>query len=67
MADRPCCPRCGRLFAVIDSRTDGDLRVQRFGCRPCGVYSGGVNLLAAGLPRSRIVRALVDSIKKERN
>lgn len=64
MGDRPLCPKCGRPFAVIDSRTDADLRVQRLGCRECGVTGGGVKILSASVARTRITRTMSDVVKK---
>jgi hypothetical protein len=37
---RPICPHCKQPVIVTTSRADGQVRVQYFGCRTCGAYSG---------------------------
>ncbi len=53
---RPHCPKCERLAVIVDSRkSDDGLRIQRLGCRRCGCYSLGADVVSATVKRTRTV------------
>ncbi len=52
---RPSCPHCQRLAVVANSHVSDGLRVQTYGCKQCGEWSLGTEVVPADAKRTRTV------------
>lgn len=52
---RPSCPHCQRLAVVANSYVSDGLRVQTYGCKQCGEWSLGTEVVPADAKRTRTV------------
>lgn len=55
MHQRPACPSCGKPAAVTETSMCDCGRVRRLGCRQCGQWSLGTEIIPVDSKRTRTV------------